>query len=136
MKNRLREYRLKRKMTPSALGKAIEFKGVTFSKQQIMDAETGKHDGFDLDLLFKASGALRVPFHEMLYIPIDGFKDISKKGDPTCLECAVCFVLEGWFDISNDAPDLKQIGKWAIKTYQDTIKLKLNFTESREYGHA
>lgn len=134
MKNRLKEFRTKRKLTPAALAKAIEFNGVKFTKQQILAAETGEPDGFDLDLLFKASGKLRVPFHKMLSIPIDGYAEISKKGDPTCLACSVCSVLEGWFDISDRAPDVAQVGKWAIKTYRATLKLKLNFTESREYG--
>lgn len=136
MKNRLKEFRLKRKLTPTALAKAIEFNGVKFTKQQILAAESGEPEGFDLDLLFKASGKLRVPFHKMLYIPIEGYSEISKKGDPTCLACAVCFVLEGWFDISDHAPDLKQAGEWALKTYRATLKLKLNFTESREYGQS
>jgi transcriptional regulator with XRE-family HTH domain len=136
MKNRLKEFRLKRELTPAALAKAIEFNGVKFTKQQILAAESGEPEGFGLDLLFKASGKLSVPFHKMLYIPIDGYSEISKKGDPTCLACAVCSVLEGWFDISNRAPNLEQVGKWALKTYRATLKLKLNFTESREYGQA
>jgi hypothetical protein len=55
--------------------------------------------------------------------------------DIVCLESCICFVLEGWFDISDKVPDLKQIGKWASKAYRAVLRLKLNFGESREYCH-
>lgn len=135
MKNRLKEFRMKRKMTPSALAKNMGFNGVNFTKQQVLDAEKGTREGFNLDLLFKASGRLKVPFHKLLDIPIEGYADIARKGDPCCLDCAVCFVLEGWFDISDEWPDLKKIGKWALRTYRATVRFGLNFQEQRDYGH-
>jgi transcriptional regulator with XRE-family HTH domain len=136
MKNRLKELRLKKNVTITELCKAIEYNGIKFSEQEIRDLETGEPEGFNLDALFKASGFLHVPFHEMLYIPIEGYEEIAEHGDDTLLAAAVCFVLEGWFDASYVRPNKKQIGQWATKIYHDTIRLNLNFTETREYGHA
>jgi transcriptional regulator with XRE-family HTH domain len=136
MRNKLKETRLKRKVTVKDLCTAITFKDEVYSEERIIAIENGGDDPNDLDIFFKAAGFLRIPFHEMLYIPSKSYTPNARNFDETWHASVFQFVLEGWFENYDEMPDLKQIGTWADKVFENSIRLHLNFTETRDYANA
>lgn len=136
MKNKLKESRLKRKVTVRDLCTAITFKDATYSEERIIAIENGDDDPDDLDIFFKASGFLRIPYHDMLFIPSKTFRPGARDFDDTWHASVFQFVLEGWFENYDEMPDLKQVGIWADKVFENSVKLHLNFTETRDYANA
>jgi hypothetical protein len=46
----------------------------------------------------------------------------------------VRFVMDEWYSLHNDPPDLRQVATWVNQVYEHTVKLDLNFQETRAYA--
>jgi transcriptional regulator with XRE-family HTH domain len=122
MKNRLREIRKNRGLSPSELGKRIGK-----SETQVIRLENGTRE-FTLKLLLNICGILNCTADELIDIPVKGIN--KAKCDPTLMDATVAFLLEACKRYGVK-PRPKDLAKWTTLVYNDTVDLRLSIHQSK-----